>query len=97
MSKGEQNEAKASFHFHKSSLPLLICQDFLRKRQCGQIDVSFFENNIISLIEIKSSNRIGSRQLGRLRYSGELIAEIFDLPLKVEVCSLPYFKTLITL
>ncbi len=77
-------EAKLSRHFHQRGVPVLISPQFLRSRDCGQVDIAvLLKNNTqhyFKVIEAKSSISASRSQLARLYRSVDLICKILNVP-----------------
>ena len=84
--KGHHLERVSSNKLPKDSVCLLISPQFLRERNCGQIDLSFFHKNILYLLELKSSpSKINYIQKRRLENSATLLGELFNCPVLIKV------------
>ena len=82
-------ERKASRHWHKLGIPLLVSSKLLRKRGCGQIDLGVIRSGVqgwkIYLIECKSEGVISVVQYGRLKKSAHFLSVLFNLPVSIEI------------
>lgn len=71
-------------HYHQNGIAVLVCPQFLRTRDCGQIDIAVLEKrrgeHYLRVIEAKSSVQASRRQLQRLRSSVDFIAKILNVP-----------------
>ena len=85
----QRKEARYSKELHNSDVPLLVCEDFLRKRRCGQVDIctinfdSKSSKRIIKIYEIKSSHLPSVSQLNRLKKSQRLLSYLFHCDAKL--------------
>lgn len=81
--RGVELEEVLSSLFHQEYIPLLVSPLFLRERGAGQVDIAYFFEKRIYLVEVKSSIGCSHRQLKRLRNSGILISSLFDLSVQI--------------
>jgi hypothetical protein len=82
---GAAAEAELSKKVHIKGVPILISSSLLREFGCGQIDVSMlYKNssgeNCVAIFEVKSSEAVSAKQIGRLKMSAEFISTILDCP-----------------
>jgi len=87
VNKGVLFELRLSKKIHSLYPALLVSSKFLRSRNCGQIDISYFSKNEIILLEAKSSPVIAPNyiQLSRLKNSQNLLSKILDLPVRLVI------------
>lgn len=86
---GDLYERYLSEKAHKKFIPVLISSKFLRKFNCGQIDISYVDQGEIVLIETKSS-RVGVEsmfraQSRRLQRSVALLTSLFEIPVRFKI------------
>lgn len=73
-------EARFSEFIHLENLPLLVSSQLLRRRNLGQIDVSWMDKKYIYIAECKSGNAfLGESQTKRLKGSLFFLATLFDI------------------
>ncbi len=88
--KGDTCESLASSCLHERGVPVLISPNFLRRNECGQVDLCIVsKESECKLYELKSYYALSSRQSSRLIKSGRLISSI--LGIKVD-CFAWFFK-----
>ena len=93
MNKGELNEARMSRQYHLSSLPFLVSSIYLREKNLGQVDICFIKRdvkgeNILNVIEVKSSSNISNKQVYRLRKASDHLGRVLEISahFKVNFC-----------
>ncbi len=79
MREFEKLEADISRIAHQKYIPLLISSELLRRRNMGQIDVSWLNKGKVIVAECKSGKSLLShRQKGRLKRSLYFLGAIFS-------------------
>lgn len=82
--QGINLEREVSRSLHKEGVPLLISPLLLRRRGCGQIDVSIIKKDHIIVAECKyGRSEISYKQRLRLWAAGRLLLVIFDKPVQL--------------
>jgi Holliday junction resolvase-like predicted endonuclease len=84
LNKGLALELLVSKRVHRNNQVLLISSLFLRRNNLGQIDLSYFKNKILYLVEVKSSRKgilkfYSSSQFQKYQRTGEYLSLIFDI------------------
>ena len=84
-----ESERKLSAYYHGRYTPVLISPKLLRDYGCGQVDISYIENQQIILVEAKSSilgiKSYYKKQKNRLVRSASLIQSLIDIPVKLKI------------
>ena len=88
--KGTLFEKQCSIHFHSEGIPLLVSDQFLRKRHSGQADLARITGNCIEIAEVKSSKcnvrrDVLKKQVFRLTNSGKVLSFIFGKTFKLTI------------
>lgn len=87
MKSFEKLESTYSYFVHDQNTPLLISSSLLRKRNMGQIDVSWISKEYLYVAECKSGHylyhTISKTQLKRLKNSLHFLASLFNKSAKL--------------
>jgi Holliday junction resolvase-like predicted endonuclease len=74
---------------HLKNTPVLISSQLLRRYDCGQVDVSYVKDNVLHLVEVKSS-QVGvsnyfTKQYLRMMRSAKLLTSLVQMPIKLKI------------
>ncbi|TNE98910.1 MAG: hypothetical protein EP326_09025 [Deltaproteobacteria bacterium] len=72
------SEHRASKKLHAMGIPLLVSEQWLRERGCGQLDIGRLYQEKLQLYEVKSSFRLSKKQYLRLQKTSALLSELLD-------------------
>lgn len=78
-------EKQASLILYRNANQVLVSPSFLRNNGVGQVDLLFFNDKFLSLVEVKKTGRISLKQKTRLRRSSQFIAGILDRDCRTEL------------
>lgn len=88
LNKGLLFERTLSSKIHSSKTAVLISSQFLRKYNCGQVDIAYVENGELNLVEVKSSvsglYSMQKTQLLRLERSAALMKSLIQIPVNLK-------------
>jgi len=81
---GTSLEIEISKKIHNEKIPLLISENFLRSKNCGQIDLATFKNGMVTIYEIKKVRILHHKQILRINRSANLIAEYLSASVRIK-------------
>lgn len=86
---GRELELACSRNWHRRAIPLLVSPMLLRRRGCGQVDVSCIESNpsVTRIIECKSRGVISQAQYRRLLNSANFLSTLLGKSARLQFIS----------